>query len=105
MSTLLYDPKARLYLELHITVESQEDEKFPLFQGWAMVNNWRASRFSEDDVDGYNSKWFLSAREEYKSVAVANLKKTLAALTEKGHYVLRWKIEDTLLDSKYGDTL
>ncbi len=100
-----YDPKARLYLELHITVESQEDEKFPQFQSWAIANDWRASRFSEDDVDGYNGKWFLSAREEYKTIAMKNLKSTLAELENQNYSILRWKIEDTVLDSKYGDTL
>lgn len=103
--TLLYDPKARLYLELHITVESQEDDKFAQFQDWAITNDWRASRFSEDDVDGYNGKWFLSAREDYKSKAIENLEKTLKVLEDDNYSILRWKIEDTLLDSKYGDKL
>src|SRR6187455_1929922 len=53
--------KARLYYEVHITVEPK-----PLTTYEEFVDNlpsmWRASKFEHDDVDHIQGKWFLSGR-------------------------------------------
>lgn len=104
--------KARLYFELHITCEALEGAvgrfssgPFEQFADFAEPLGWRASRFGEDHVDEMHGKWFLSARETELEAAKHNLVAILGKLKRAGYTVLRWKIEDTVLDSKYGDTL
>jgi hypothetical protein len=94
---------ARLYYELHITCEAGED--FELFRRIANHLDWRASRFSEDDVDDYHGKWFMSARVHLMMAAHALLEITMQSLSAAGITVIRWKVEDTLFDSKHGDTI
>lgn len=96
--------KARLYFESHITVED-DGGVFDTFAAWARGRDWRASRFSEDEVDDYNGKWFMSARGTDLEATKTHSKETLMGLYDAGYTVLRWKVEDTLLDSKHGDTL
>ena len=103
--------QARLYYEAHVTVESQDaltdmmTDPWTPFKFLASQRGWRASKFSEDEVDDYHGKWFLSFRDtdlEFTRKAVGSM---VDLLGRRGYEVLRWKVEDTLLDSKHGDTL
>lgn len=95
--------KVRLYCELHVTVEpfGSWDE----FKEFMDRLNWRASRFDEDLVDNYSGKWFISQRAEDQIECGPMLAGIVGHLVNANYTVLRWKAEDTLLDSKYGDTL
>lgn len=95
--------KARLYYEAHITVNEGTD--FASFAEWQRGEGMRASRFSEDEVDDYNGKWFLSYRNEDLQTTKSVIAVMCSQLEKCGYTVLRWKIEDTVLDSKYGDAL
>ncbi len=94
---------ARHYYELHITLDAKDN--FDNFLNFCNKIEWRGSRFSEDEVDHYHGKWFASARCHRESSIKIWLKEAINAFQEAGYNVIRWKAEDTLLDSKYGDTL
>ena len=93
----------RLYIELHITIEAGDD--FQEFLTVCKYLNWKGSRFDQDEVDDYHGKWFMSDRLHKFSEVRPRLANAIAILEHKGYKVLRWKAEDTLLDSKYGDIL
>lgn len=102
--------QSRLYLEAHITVEPVPDTQpghteFDIFRDAFSDDTWRVSSFSEDDVDQIEGKWFITCRHQSLSVIIAMVREMVAQLQELGLTVLRWKIEDTLLDSRHGDTL
>ncbi len=99
----------RLYYEAHITVKPNL-EIIPLhdwhtFREWAEAHDFRASRFDVDEVDHYDGAWFLSNRSTNLEEMKDRINYAVNILTQCNYKVLRWKIEDTLLDSKYGDTL
>lgn len=96
--------KARLYYEAHITVKA-EDDGFDLFAESTRYADWKASQFSEDEVDDMSGMWFASYRSTDMEVIRQRTATAIRALKKLGYEVMRWKIEDTLLDSKYGDTL
>ena len=94
--------KARIYFESHITVDAGEDwDHFVT----TVPSVFRCSRFDDDLVDNYNGKWFCSSRSDDYFVITNHIRNTLDILKEAGYNVIRWKIEDTLLDSKYGSVL
>jgi hypothetical protein len=97
--------KAKLYFESHITVERADLSRWQTFESISWVKDWKPSRFDQDDVDGYHDKWFLSARDQDLETLKGRIKDTIDSLTSVGFEVIRWKIEDTVMDSKYGDTL
>lgn len=94
--------RARLYYEAHVTVENAgEWEAFKSL--WA--DGWRVSRFDEDEVDDYHGKWFMSCRHEDLDMIRKFVAGAVKLLEIRGYTVLRWKVEDTVLDSKHGDRL
>lgn len=65
-----------------------------------MVSNRRL--VNNEGADFYPTPaWGTKALEDFKS----DLSDTINTITESGYNVIRWKIEDTLLDSKHGDVL
>lgn len=99
----------RLYCEMHITVEPKRLTVGPgseqMFRDLHADEAWRFSSFSEDDVDGIQGKWFLTARADTQAEAMAQLLDKVEGLSN-GHFtVLRAKIEDTVFDTKHGDLL
>lgn len=105
-----YTP-GRLYFELHITVEafgfpSTDKDWQDSKKGMSIVlPMWRVSKFSEDEVDDYHGKWFMSARVTDPTWIKPFLANAVQFIKQGGYEVLRWKAEDTIFDSKHGDTL
>jgi hypothetical protein len=95
---------SRLYFEAHITVEAK-DGCFDLFMAICKVVGWKGSRFDQDEVDAYHGMWFMSQRNKSYSTILDDIRSTIPTLEENGFTVIRWKVEDTVLDSKHGDTL
>lgn len=95
---------ARLYYEAHITLEASEEQSFEDFKIMC-GERWKVSRFDEDEVDGYDGKWFASARHGSLETIKEIIASAANILAEHGFFVLRAKIEDTVLDTKYGDYL
>jgi len=95
---------SRLYYEAHITTERpRPDQKWEDFSRAAGALGWRASRFDVDEVDHYDGAWFMSYRAPQLRVMKDSVLTMLDVLRELGFNPIRWKIEDTVLDSKNGD--
>ena len=98
--------KTLLYFEAHITCDRGLSViSWPAFCEIAKEGDWKASKFDQDDVDGYHDKWFMSARDTDFQLLKQRMSVTVTKLTLANFNVIRWKIEDTILDSKYGDML
>ena len=104
MTDYIHSLRARLYFEAHITIDASDTLSFEVFKE-CLTPTWKVSRFDEDEVDGYDGKWFASARDTYYPSIYYLLKLSCEKLKEKGFNVIRYKIEDTLFDSKHGDDL
>lgn len=94
--------------EAHITVEPGCDTvelTYEEFVARSAESMWKASKFEHDDVDGIAGKWFLSASADNRDVIVMGVAGMVHGLECSGFTVLRWKIEETLYDSKAGDNL
>lgn len=108
-ATVLPDEIAR-YFEAHITFQPdisemyREKASYELFAETMSELGWRASKFEHDDVDGIAGKWFVSFRSEHYSVIENEVRGMINGLSANGT-VERYKIEETLLDSKCGDVL
>jgi hypothetical protein len=96
---------ARLYYEAHITVE-------PYMEGSKLDNSMkracekfhmRVSKFLMFHEGGEQPKAFTSMRDEKFQDIYDRLFLAVNYLEQYGHKVLRYKIEDTLFDSKHGD--
>lgn len=102
------DTMARLYYEAHITVEPLDAESFGYSDFVDAIEqdhkNWRASKFEHDDVDNIADKWFLSAKSNHLPAMKWAVSTMLADLRGHGFVIERWKIEEAVLDSKYGDS-
>ena len=96
--------ESRLYHEAHVTVQPGliEVEEFRRLFGSGL---WRFSVFQTDDVDHVQGMWFISCRQQSLSAIREMVATMVESLRTAGLTVLRAKIEDTILDTKYGDVL
>lgn len=104
-SGLISPLKSRLYFEAHITIEAEDDHQDFLDFKTAVGEDWKVSRFDEDEVDGYNGKWFASARHDSFREISNMIRTALDRLYEDEFIVIRAKVENTLRDTKYGDVM
>lgn len=96
--------RTRHYYEAHVTVEPNDD--WDHFANVSRQVGWRVSKFDEDEVDDMSDKWFMSIRHSDFDRIRAKVSAAVKFISEEWNMkVLRWKIEDTLLDSAGGDTL
>lgn len=95
--------------EAHITVEpvalstpEGELEQWNIF--CALVNgaDWRVSKFDHDEVDGIAGKWFLTYGSDHRDIIMMRTYAAHEGLVSRGYTVLRWKVEETVYDSKAG---
>lgn len=93
--------------EAHITVEPMVAESFSYedFAENVLRHRWRASKFDHDDVDGIAGKWFISYASDDRLTITTETRNMVRFLEAEGFTVLRWKVEETLFDSKHGDAL
>lgn len=93
------------YFEAHITTDPHEEHTFEEFASMCTEFGWRASMFEHDDVDQIAGKWFASFRSTSHTAIVSEVRGMVYSLGQADTEVLRYKIEETLLDSKCGDKL
>lgn len=91
---------ARFYHEAHLTLEPSEEVSYEQFAESMAEFGWKVSKFEHDDVDGIQGKWFLSFRCEERADMIRDLKGMIYSLGQAGETVTRWKIEQTVADSK-----
>ena len=90
--------------EAHITVEAREG-LWGNFQEMGRLNDFKTSRFDIDEVDNMDGKWFMTAGQDNLDDLKLAVKAMLMGLSFMNYSIVRFKIEETLLDSKDGATI
>lgn len=90
--------------EAHITVEAR-DGLWGIFQETGRLKDFKTSRFDIDEVDNMDGKWFMTAGRDNLDDLKLAVRVMLMALSFMNYSVVRFKIEETLLDSKDGATI
>lgn len=94
---------SRLYYEAHITIEPLTVEDTHWVDDLCLTFEFRRSTFEMHKEKVPNA--FISARDPSFRSMVERVTEMVTQLQEGGLRVLRYKIEDTLLDSNRGDVL
>jgi len=100
--------KARYYFEAHITVEPEIHTRTLQFRKICEFSGWHVSSFlmfNEKVANDKKPKMFCSWRGTEYAVAVQAVIDMVGLLRNRNFNVLRYKIEDTLIDSKIEDHL
>jgi hypothetical protein len=95
---------SRLYYEAHITVPPLNNAQLAVVEQLCSAHDWHRSTF-ELHKGGQVPNAFVSCRDTSRNHIIARTGTMLRLLLNAGFTVLRWKVEDTLLDSKRGDRL
>ncbi len=99
-----YPTTSRLYYEAHITVPPLTPSYELILDQLCAGTQWHRSTF-ELQKAGEVPNGFVSARADTREEIMRAMGDMLLRLQNKQFPVLRFKVEDTLLDSKRGDTL
>lgn len=99
-----YPHSTRLYYEAHITVPPLTEKDSEGLDKLCKGSIWHRSTF-ELHKNGEVPNGFVSARAATRTEILDAMAAMLATLQQAGFEILRFKVEDTLLDSKRGDTL
>lgn len=95
---------SRLYYEAHVTIPPLDNRQTGEVDTLCSQLGWRRSTFVLHK-DGIVPNAFVSMRHESRHAILQATASMVQRLRGLGYTVLRWKIEDTLLDSNKGDTL
>lgn len=93
--------ESALYYECHITIEPNPKLQLTL-ENIAGLYGFRAATFDMKDPDGAPPKAFISCRDKSYASICNRMSCICEDLKEEGLVILRYKIEDTLIDSKHG---
>lgn len=96
--------ESRLYYEAHVTIPPLDNAQIEQVDQLCQRMDWRRSTF-ELHKGGLTPNAFVSCRDKSRAAIVARTAEMVSALVRQGHTVLRYKVEDTLLDSNKGDHL
>jgi hypothetical protein len=98
-------PTTELYFECHITVEPCGDDYAKLEQ-IGKPFNFKPATFLMSKDDSLVADAFISGRSRDYEDIVERMRGVLKVLATTGYTILRYKIENTLVDTKYrGDSL
>ena len=104
------DQESSLYFECHITIEPVFEERLEKAveigkaQGFS-VADLLMQRRKEDTPERSKFDTFMTGRDKNRATLAMRMIATIFALKRDGFKVFRYKIEDTLLDSKGKDVL
>jgi hypothetical protein len=93
----------KLYYESHITIEPVFDERLEQFRDLSKLYNFHVATFLFKPHSDKPLKDFSSSRSTSYTAIVNRTVHCVEALQKAGFKVLRYKIEDTLVDSKMKD--
>lgn len=101
---------ARLYCECHITIEPVFGDRLAEVETLAKKYGFRVASLlmqkrEEDTPERSKYDTFCTGTSKYYSALLLRAVGLVNLLQERGYKVWRTKIEDTLLDTKYGDIL
>ena len=96
--------RSRLYYEAHVTIPALSPQQASQVDLLCRQLEWRRSTF-ELHAGGLTPHAFVSCRDVSRTAILQRVTHMVQSLVRLGCTVLRYKVEDTLLDSKAGDTL
>jgi hypothetical protein len=99
-----------LYYEAHITIEPVFDERLKAFQECAPLYGFRVAdllmqKRSSDTAERSQYDTFATGRHQHLVALKIKMLALINWLNDNGYKVWRYKIEDTLIDSRYEDVL
>jgi hypothetical protein len=99
-----------LYYEAHVTIDPVDDKHRSIIQTLAKPYGFRMAKLlmrkpASTDVAEHRDDAFLTARNTKWGQIASQTSGLVKALKEAGYGVRRYKIEDTLIDSKISDDL
>ncbi len=102
--------ESKLYYEAHVTIEPVFDERLELFRRIAQAHHFRVAELlmkkrSDDTEDRSSKDSFCTSHSKYFEVIKSNTISMVNNLKDMGFKVWRYKIEDTILDSRSHDEL
>ncbi len=105
---MMDNQKSKLYFESHITIEPVFDDKREKVQKLANEHGFRLAELllkkrSEDTEERSNKDTFMTSNSKYFADINSRTKDLVWHLQKEGFKVWRYKIEDTVLDSKIVD--
>lgn len=97
-----------LYYEAHVTIEPVFDDRLELFAAICKRHHFRVAELllkkrSQDTEVRSSKDSFCAGRSKHFSVIANNTQAVVKDLIDAGFDVWRYKIEDTILDSKVDD--
>jgi hypothetical protein len=92
-----------MYFEVHVTIEPVEEERYDLFKSLSKEWGFWCSEWALKKENGYN--FFATSRSKSYDDAFNRMDSLIKNLLNNKIKVLRYKIEDTVLDSKILDEL
>lgn len=93
--------KSDLYYECHVTIVPVEGAMLDCLHEFSKIHGFRVSTFVMLK-DGTIPNAFTSARDESYARMVTRMKDFIGDLQALGLEILRYKIEDTILDTNHG---
>jgi hypothetical protein len=98
---------SRLYYEAHITIDPILDTELSMVSIIASRHGFRVAKLlmARPERSEHREDAFMTARHQELSQIMRQTLGCFRELEQHGHRVRRWKIEDTILDSREGDTL
>lgn len=104
---LPFDPAldaSRLYYEAHVTIPPLTNAQIAEIDALCAARDWRRSTFVMEK-DGSIPNAFVSMRSASRQDIIDRTASMVQQLVQLGYTVLRWKVEDTVVDSNRGDQL
>lgn len=102
--------EARIYYEAHVTIEPLNDLTRPAVQTLCDRHGFKIAEFlmqradsAAPDVPANDPNSFVSCRETNKTTMIRRITYLVLDLRKAGIEVRRYKMEDTLVDSRHGD--
>lgn len=101
---------ARLYYECHVTIAPVFGDQLELVEGIAKQHGFKVAKLlmqkrKEDTPNRSKYDTFMTGHAKEYNDIFNRMSGIIHTLKDAGHEVYRYKIEDTLFDSKHGDKL
>lgn len=99
------EPKTQLYFEAHVTLDPVFGERLQMLKLLARIEGFRVAELLMRKGGTHEDDSFCTARDNQWSHILERTKSFVTMLRQNGYGVRRYKIEDTILDSKMCDEL
>ena len=107
-SIALASGRSKMYYECHVTIEPIFDDRLMTAQEIAKRHGFRVAellmqRRKEDTQERSKDDTFMTGRSSLKDDLISRMRALMLELSSCGFMVWRYKIEDTIIDSKIDD--